>query len=427
MKIKKSLINYNLLMIIILLNIVLNYAFSNIVIGFVPINQIVCVFFFFSVFIIEKNTSIQKNFIVVLILFLFYLVRLPYCIYKYGIFALRDGTHYLDMLFLIYSFFIVKKCVSKNAILKDKIIHGLYNILQISWGYYFLKTIEPINGLIVSSSPLIHGIQKSLPLFGFATYCSVWAVVLLFLDIWKVATKELNKNKSILVGIRSLITLLLCFFGNGRSVIIGFLILIIIIFITSHKIKKYLTPKVLLISFITIIFVITGLSINMNGRVLSAEHFFNLALSVVGKGDYSGKAAGTEQRLEWWYKIWKDNTSKIEYFLFGRGFGVALTDFVSASSTIVREPHNSFVSVFARQGIFGLTLWCFLLFKLFRTCMHRLSYDFCSYLVVTVLVLFITISLVEPVFENSYAAIPIYSIVGICLAIKNDNDHTNKE
>ena len=34
MKIKKSLINYNLLMIIILLNIVFNYAFSNIVIGF---------------------------------------------------------------------------------------------------------------------------------------------------------------------------------------------------------------------------------------------------------------------------------------------------------------------------------------------------------------------------------------------------------
>lgn len=409
-------------MALLFFNITFNYAFSNFGIGFIPFNQLFTVFFFFALLIFKKKQSFNILFYIILVLFGSYLVKLPYCIYKYGIFAMRDGTHYLDMLFLMYSFFIVKESNLK----KEDILKHLYNILQICWVYYFLMSIEPVKNLMVSVSPRVNGIQRSLPLFGFTTYCAVWAVVLFFWDMWKISNNELNKHKKIVVVIRSFLTLFLCFSGNGRSAIIGFLVILSLLLFKNKKIRRHITPVMFFVIIFVLIFFITGITINLNGRTLSANHLLNLALSIGGEGDYSGKAAGTEKRFEWWYNIWKYNTSEITCFLFGRGFGMPLTDFYVTSTTIVREPHNSFVSVFARQGVLGLILWCFLLLKIFDKSIRKFNRDISDYLIITVCIAFLTVALVEAVFEVSYAAIPIYSLIGICLALKSDYNHTDR-
>ena len=44
-----------------------------------------------------------------------------------------------------------------------------------------------------------------------------------------------------------------------------------------------------------------------------------------------------------------------------------LTDFSHSLGIIVREPHNSYISIFARQGFIGLILWLWMHIVFFKT------------------------------------------------------------
>ena len=52
--------------------------------------------------------------------------------------------------------------------------------------------------------------------------------------------------------------------------------------------------------------------------------------------------------------------------LLGLGYGVPLTDFHSASGAVVREPHNSYITVIARTGIVGRGLLGLVMLSLIR-------------------------------------------------------------
>ena len=77
-------------------------------------------------------------------------------------------------------------------------------------------------------------------------------------------------------------------------------------------------------------------------------------------------AEGVAQRLEWWNSIFERMTQDPFNLLLGLGYGVALTDFYSSGGAVVREPHNSYITVLARTGIVGAVCWVLIMLSLVR-------------------------------------------------------------
>ena len=107
----------------------------------------------------------------------------------------------------------------------------------------------------------------------------------------------------------------------------------------------------------------SNFTIEMGRRDLSAEQLTSNLLSVVGD-DVDQSQVNLEQtknwRLRWWTKI-VDYTVHGPYFWTGKGFGVNLAiDDGIRKETFNRHPHSAHMSILARAGVPGLTLWILL-------------------------------------------------------------------
>jgi hypothetical protein len=96
------------------------------------------------------------------------------------------------------------------------------------------------------------------------------------------------------------------------------------------------------------------------GREISVRQFGRSLQSLYSDDETQGGLQGTkEYRLKWWGKI-VDYTFGGQYFWGGKGFGVNLADddgFQVLADGSLRAPHNSHMTVLARMGVPGLSLW----------------------------------------------------------------------
>ncbi|WP_147425962.1 O-antigen ligase family protein [Teichococcus wenyumeiae] len=105
-------------------------------------------------------------------------------------------------------------------------------------------------------------------------------------------------------------------------------------------------------------------------RVVSAEQFLTNALSILDDQGPAELSGPKQWRLMWWGKI-QDYTLHGPYFWTGKGFGIGLAEddgFVvweGEGQTTVRSPHNANITMLARAGVPGLTLWIFLMLSWF--------------------------------------------------------------
>ncbi len=101
-------------------------------------------------------------------------------------------------------------------------------------------------------------------------------------------------------------------------------------------------------------------------RDISPWQVIENAVSIVSLGtgediDTSGDLEGTARwRLEWWTEI-VGYTLFGDYFWMGKGFGINLADDdgfqVDIDEGSLRSPHNGHLTILARAGVIGLTLW----------------------------------------------------------------------
>jgi|SRR5579883_889106 len=115
-------------------------------------------------------------------------------------------------------------------------------------------------------------------------------------------------------------------------------------------------------------------------RPVSAHQILENVLSIVGQSGNQGE--GTKQwRLNWWDIIIKD-TIHGSRFWTGRGFGVNLAEedgFAGPNITangqnraLTRSPHNAQMTLLARAGVPGLTLWALVLASWFGMLMRTM-------------------------------------------------------
>ncbi|MGA2494107.1 MAG: O-antigen ligase family protein [Roseiarcus sp.] len=110
-------------------------------------------------------------------------------------------------------------------------------------------------------------------------------------------------------------------------------------------------------------------------RHVSAVQLVENAASIFGGG--GEQTEGTKEWREKWWNIIVDNTVYGPYFWTGRGFGVnlALEDGFGNrdNERPLRSPHNAHMTILARAGIPGVTLWGVFLAAWLGAMLHTMS------------------------------------------------------
>ena len=419
-----AIIRDRIAIIVVSAYILFNYGFQVVRIPFnegPPIGEIlllISLLFIDYKYLWNRIRHHREIYIVITIWFLC-ITHLLIDIPKYGMWALRDASHLVEMSFILLGFLSAKR--SKGFIETHyaaiTVIIILYSLL-----YVFNVDSTKLVPIIVSSSgsvtPIITHVNTPslLLLIGFGLLIS-----------------DYNRNKYAIWANLLIVTITLFTIVIFQSRTILLQMAVMAIFVMYLKPKYINTLPILGVAFILLLYVYTLIGIEPKGRLgisYDLNTLVNHILAIFGKESEGLEAAasGVGQRLGWWYKILLDSTESWTRLLLGKGYGVPLVDFIIANGVVVREPHNSIISMFARTGLIGMLLLIVLWYQLIRTWIrtHKLA----TYMQDKKLLLFIRLlgmffilawvfSLGEDAFEKPFWAIPFYYFWGVILRINS--------
>lgn len=204
---------------------------------------------------------------------------------------------------------------------------------------------------------------------------------------------------------------------------------VLIIFFTFRRevLRKSLAALLALLLVVLIISIADWRIEGRLGEPASFRFIINHFLSSFGiiREGVEGPAAGVPLRLDWWYDLYHRWTSGPGTMLFGLGYGMPLISF-KRYEIIVREPHNSYISILARLGLIGAISFCWMHLQLLRAWWR--GYRQCENLdwpegqnrLLLLLVSFVLIWIValgEDAFEKPFYAIPYYFFWGVTIRV----------
>lgn len=411
MVISKVNIVKNIVFFSFMANGYLGYGYTNILIGPLPLNEILLLL---SLVIMNKYIFIiilKYQMVIPLITWslAYMFLSVPFGFMEHGIWAGRDATHLIEIWWVVVVLYVFDKIDIKQELKKALKVMSILFIFKVT----IILLGDHARGIFV-----IQGAQGEIDILASSTGLNLILFVLLFSWFIGLLRKILNLILSLI-----LISLL-----QSRTIYIG-LISSIGFYILLHKFKII---KILKIIFGASIMIVLLYFISMMtfldeytrfGIESIAPHkiFLHLMSSFGESEEYASSAHGTTQRIEWFLINWNKAMNDSFVLWFGQGFGIPLTNFNTLN--IVREPHNSYLSIFSRTGLFGLLLWLifhvyintkafFTLIK-YRKEMHNneyLKYLFVSFFTMHSMYWF---SLVEPGFESPQTAINFYILLGL--------------
>ena len=141
------------------------------------------------------------------------------------------------------------------------------------------------------------------------------------------------------------------------------------------------------------------------------------------------------QRIEWWTFVIEKQFSQLKSIIFGLGFGMPLIDFIGYQNISIREPHNSYITIFARTGVFGFLLYFLLMIKIFKVIYNlflllkknKMENEIKYFYFIGIYILFIySMGLADSVLSYSFYSIPLNIFIGIMISTyfklaKNEN------
>jgi len=331
--------------------------------------------------------------------------------FEFGIWAGRDALHLVEVWWLLVILFVLSRVDIRVEFTKaTKVLFFLI----------MAKIILILSGDITTGLLIIQGVQGEIDILS----SKIGATVVLFLVFWLWFVK-LDRGW--------LIPIMLVFFFvilQSRYIYIG-IISSTLLYLTFSKNLLYGWFKtfILLVIFLLLMQLVSMLDF-LDGYTkwgiekISPFYLFSHLISsfnIVTTDTFEGAAGGVHQRLDWLLLNWDRAINNVNVFLFGQGFGPILTDFHAIHT--VREPHNSYLSVFARTGLIGFTLWMFfhvyvntkvylLLLSKKEKIRTMLSFRILLVMLMSMHAMY-WYSLVEPGFETPHHAIPYYMLLGI--------------
>lgn len=417
-------IRNNLTLLVIALYLILNWGFM--LVRFppgggaagVPMGEIVLLLFFVSLGDFKWLPHFSRS------IFLFpFLVwwtlgigRALSSVPEHGMWALRDATHVIESLFLWVGFVYAAKPATV-----DRFFFWLRKILVVASLY---GLTYPFRDFLRNFSPSIEGAA------GYTTTIIFQYVNSALMMLMEAARRFIGRSGKSGLGTPLIAGFLIAFavaFFQARTVYLQ-VIAILILFAWLHRAALGKIWMSLVMATLAFLFVATsGIEISGRlGQVVSLDFLVNHFAAIAGVENEGvvGAARGVGQRLDWWAIIWQRVTSDVGHMLFGLGYGFPLIEFTNNQNTVVREPHNSYMSIFGRMGFVGVLVfsWGHILllrvwFKAFRLCRrvgHRLGQNRLLLLMVYFVLIWV-LSLGEDAFEKPYVTIPYYFFWGIVL------------
>lgn len=336
----------------------------------------------------------------------------------HGTWALRDAAHVLESLFLLVGF-----AFAGDRKSLDRFFAWLPRFLFIAAIYGLLYPVRV--QVFQSISPTItSGVGYNVPIFGsMATSSYLLITASIYLILFHGNRLVPNLVAVLLLGYtlavfqaRTLYLTLIAVFG----------------FLMLYR-RSSLGNLGILVYVSALLLALVGLiGLKVEGRLganFDANFLFHHFLAIFGICDTSlpgvcSAAEGVGQRLEWWNNIINRMTADPFSMLLGLGYGEPLTDFYGSSGAAVREPHNSYITVFARTGIIGAVCWALVMLSLvrrwhttFRRC-YELDWREGQNRLLVLMVIFICVwvlAIGEDGFEKPYNIIPFYFFWGIIL------------
>ena len=348
------------MLFIVFSNFFFGWAFQNFTISFVPI-----VYVFLLLLLLNSKLSTNLKILqdvgllnIFLIYLMYNLVKLSINYFEYGLVAVRDGTFVLDSLFILVSlsfFSSIEPTITK--ILKICFLYSFMFIL-----FWFIRDSVIFLSPTITS-PL--GGQTNL-FFNFSTInvtCGFFAFYsYLFLD---------SNNKKFIYFLFFLTFSLILL--PKRMIYIWYIsAFLYLIFIDKKNIN--FTFKLLSVFIVFYIIDLIGIFSIFKVKEINFFDFFKShLLSTIPTYEINNIDdffVGTQSTVSWRIDKWTMTISNVmatfNTFLFGLPFGVSLTDFYNTQGMQTREPHNLYITIFARTGLIGFILFSILHFKIIR-------------------------------------------------------------
>ena len=409
--------------------LLLNYSFMQIRIppqGFgIPLGEL---FLFFAFLTIDVPLVLRRiGSVTYLLPFLVWwglgLGRMVFDSMDRGFWAFRDATPLIELLYIIVGF-----AIAGNVKFLERLKRWLPMLLLAACVY---AMGYPFRIQIIAMSPTIQGAStdQAIPIFGaFDTTALMllWtAVYLLCFGKSKGGTRAQHVlGAGALIGFAVVVV-------QARTIyvqLIG-LALVFLLFRRRALANMSLAAPLLLVA----VALITVFDISVSGRLtdkISFEFFADHLTAIFGETSTStaanAAAEGVDLRFGWWRHLYEVLTGNAVYELTGLGYGIPLTNFYADTGTLVREPHNSYISAVSRLGIIGFGAWLWMNAEMIKAWFYayrdakRLRWRDGQDLMLQILafaVLVLIAALGEDALEKPYNAIPFYIFWGIALRI----------
>jgi O-antigen ligase len=388
----------------------------------VPVGELVLVFsfFFFNLLLLLPRMAREVWIYPMLIWWVMSLSRSLADTSVGGAWSFRDASQAIESLYLVVGFWLVNS--SPNLAYFFRWMRRVL-VFSIFYGLLF-----PFDATLQKFSPTVHGMAASSAHLIFqmtnTPMILVWAACWLFID-------RRGRSSSPLRGRELLAGVLIAYavaFAQSRTIYLCVLLVGVLLFITRTRLATRWTALLLLGVLIIGAISVSGIEIKGRlGRKISLDFIVSHFEAISGKASSEATesaAEGVPQRIGWWRDIYNRMRSSPRRIVFGLGYGIPLTDFNVGNGVVVREPHNSYISVIARLGVSGMLVWLLMQFSLyfswwrvFRLC-RRMEWieDRNNLLVLAIFNVLLLITAVgEDGFEKPFYAIPYYLFFGVIL------------
>jgi hypothetical protein len=340
--------------------------------------------------------------------------------FHYGFWALRDANQVIESLYLIVGF-----CVAAQPGFIERLVRWLPLVLAIAcvYGLGF-----PFQDRIQAMSPTLFGADRVVPFFG--NYLITGAVMLWMAFYCLIAPTDNPFLSRLCVPVAGLLIAFVVLIFQARTTYLQLLGLgtLLLVFRRFALVRLISTIPIVILALALIV----ALDLHITGRLtdkITFSFFFEHVEAIFGigvnqGGAIGGAAQGIDLRLGWWKHIYAQLTGDAGTLLTGLGYGIPLTNFRDNFNDIVREPHNSYISVVARLGILGFGAWAWMQIELFRNWLcayracHRSRWRDGETLLLMIMafgVLVLIDCIGEDGLEKPFYAIPFYCLWGVAL------------
>lgn len=428
--------------VVLLGHLLLNYGFANAVLTLGPVrapfSELVLVLALIGSVVYLLGTG-ARCVPVALWLFLSWLVfalavHLPSGFARYGIAALRDALPTVQAFYLLPGFAIAHIAIrhpdGARWARRFFLIVGLFTAAY-GLGYPFQKTL-------LTYSPRVSGMQQLVPLVGyFASWPQAALTGVCGVLLWNWASPA--SGQVVLAAFR--VTLIAAFgaaflFVQSRTGYVTAFVLFLLLLLVGGQVRTASRLALAATCGIMLLLSMNMLGIELRGRVgeLSLETLVDHLQTLSGVADpaseLQGAAGGIEQRRMWReqsLRLWRTDVGTT---FFGIGYGQPLTNFsvggTEGRPIVVREPHNSYVTILTRLGITGVAIMLTFHIAAFSTALRlyrkarlhgdrplaAIAFGIAVYFVCNYLN-----AIGEPNFESAHFVMPYFFLAGAIFAL----------